>query len=162
MVDPLTALIHAVQVMNFLKTLIEKTLRKREEDTTTSIPLPTCPISITISAESHQTTLQPSKPTSNFLRSATLDKLESHSEEKFWSFNENNNTSPVLQKTEKRRGDGYNNNEGEMSILDRLSFSRGMKKLCCNRVFQLSRTLRRNGGVGIVNGGRSGGEERCV
>jgi len=29
--DPLTALMHAVQVMNFLKTLIEKTLRERED-----------------------------------------------------------------------------------------------------------------------------------
>lgn len=33
MLDPLTALIHAVQVMNFLKTLIVKTLRDREEST---------------------------------------------------------------------------------------------------------------------------------
>ncbi|CAA0825234.1 Rho GTPase-activating protein 1 [Striga hermonthica] len=41
MVDPLTALMHAVQVMNFLKTLIEKTLRERED----SIKDP--PISIT-------------------------------------------------------------------------------------------------------------------
>ncbi|KAL9238888.1 hypothetical protein vseg_013258 [Gypsophila vaccaria] len=31
MADPLTALMHAVQVMNFLKTLIEKTLRERED-----------------------------------------------------------------------------------------------------------------------------------
>ncbi|CAI9780229.1 unnamed protein product [Fraxinus pennsylvanica] len=31
MSDPLTALMHAVQVMNFLKTLIEKTLRERED-----------------------------------------------------------------------------------------------------------------------------------
>lgn len=31
MADPLTALIHAVQVMNFLKTLINKSLREREE-----------------------------------------------------------------------------------------------------------------------------------
>lgn len=31
MADPLTALIHAVQVMNFLKTLILKTIRDREE-----------------------------------------------------------------------------------------------------------------------------------
>lgn len=31
MSDPLTALMHAVQVMNFLKTLILKTLREREE-----------------------------------------------------------------------------------------------------------------------------------
>ncbi|RWW52094.1 hypothetical protein BHE74_00041514 [Ensete ventricosum] len=33
MADPLTALIHAVQVMNFLKTLILKMLREREEAT---------------------------------------------------------------------------------------------------------------------------------
>ncbi|KAM7261217.1 hypothetical protein ACFE04_026692 [Oxalis oulophora] len=33
MADPLTALIHAVQVMNFLKTLILKTLRERNEAT---------------------------------------------------------------------------------------------------------------------------------
>ncbi|KAL9150163.1 hypothetical protein ABFS82_12G151600 [Erythranthe guttata] len=32
MSDPLTALMHAVQVMNFLKTLIVKTLREREQD----------------------------------------------------------------------------------------------------------------------------------
>ncbi|XP_047946821.1 rho GTPase-activating protein 5-like isoform X2 [Salvia hispanica] len=31
MADPLTALVHAVQVMNFLKTLIEKTLAERQE-----------------------------------------------------------------------------------------------------------------------------------
>ncbi|CAK9175918.1 unnamed protein product [Ilex paraguariensis] len=34
MSDPLTALMHAVQVMNLLKTLIVKTLREREETTT--------------------------------------------------------------------------------------------------------------------------------
>lgn len=33
MSDPLTALMHAVQVMNFLKTLITKTLREREDET---------------------------------------------------------------------------------------------------------------------------------
>ena len=33
MSDPLTALMHAVQVMNLLKTLIIKTLREREETT---------------------------------------------------------------------------------------------------------------------------------
>ncbi|KAI3783133.1 hypothetical protein L2E82_13196 [Cichorium intybus] len=35
MSDPLTALMHAVQVMNLLKTLITKTLREREETATT-------------------------------------------------------------------------------------------------------------------------------
>ncbi|XP_058226118.1 rho GTPase-activating protein 5-like [Rhododendron vialii] len=38
MADPLTALIHAVQVMNFLKTLINKTLGEREESAAHSHP----------------------------------------------------------------------------------------------------------------------------
>ncbi|KAH6836783.1 Rho GTPase activating protein with PAK-box/P21-Rho-binding domain-containing protein [Perilla frutescens var. hirtella] len=40
MADPLTALMYAVQVMNFLKTLIEKTLREREDSVMepTSVP----------------------------------------------------------------------------------------------------------------------------
>lgn len=35
MSDPLTALMHAVQVMNFLKTLILRTLRERDDAATT-------------------------------------------------------------------------------------------------------------------------------
>lgn len=40
MADPLTALMYAVQVINFLKTLIEKTLREREDSVIdpTSVP----------------------------------------------------------------------------------------------------------------------------
>ncbi|TKY61973.1 Rho GTPase-activating protein 1 [Spatholobus suberectus] len=40
MADPLTALMYAVQVMNFLKTLVVKTLRKREESIVKSNPVP--------------------------------------------------------------------------------------------------------------------------
>ncbi|CAM8987845.1 unnamed protein product [Rhodiola kirilowii] len=39
MSDPLTALMHAVQVMNFLKTLILKKLREREEFTPGNITI---------------------------------------------------------------------------------------------------------------------------
>ncbi|KAL8252944.1 hypothetical protein R6Q59_036637 [Mikania micrantha] len=38
MPDPLTTLMHVVQVMNLLKTLITKTLREREETTVTRGP----------------------------------------------------------------------------------------------------------------------------
>lgn len=38
MADPLTALMYAVQVMNFLKTLVVKTLREREESIVKSNP----------------------------------------------------------------------------------------------------------------------------
>lgn len=40
MADPLTALIHAVQVMNFLKTLITKTLLERENSAAMDQTLP--------------------------------------------------------------------------------------------------------------------------
>ncbi|KZV30540.1 rho GTPase-activating protein 5-like [Dorcoceras hygrometricum] len=40
MADPLTALMYAVQVMNFLKTLIEKTLREREDSVIEPAPTP--------------------------------------------------------------------------------------------------------------------------
>lgn len=39
MVDPLTALMYAVQVMNFLKTLVVMTLKEREESITKSNPV---------------------------------------------------------------------------------------------------------------------------
>ncbi|PQM34999.1 rho GTPase-activating protein 2 [Prunus yedoensis var. nudiflora] len=44
MSDPLTALMHAVQVMNLLKTLIMKTLREREENDETGgySPMSSC------------------------------------------------------------------------------------------------------------------------
>jgi len=40
MADPLTALMYAVQVMNFLKTLVVKTLKEREESIVKSNPVP--------------------------------------------------------------------------------------------------------------------------
>ncbi|KAL2622027.1 hypothetical protein R1flu_002232 [Riccia fluitans] len=43
MADPLTALMHAVQVMNFLKTLILRTLRDREEAVLEPKPTSFCP-----------------------------------------------------------------------------------------------------------------------
>lgn len=39
MADPLTALMYAVKVMNFLKTLIEKTLKDREDSVVESAPI---------------------------------------------------------------------------------------------------------------------------
>jgi hypothetical protein len=40
MADPLTALMYAVQVMNFLKMLVQKTLKDREESTPEDVLLP--------------------------------------------------------------------------------------------------------------------------
>ncbi|PRQ43990.1 putative Rho GTPase activation protein [Rosa chinensis] len=56
MVDPLTALMYAVQVMNFLKTLIVKTLREREESMVETAPVPRLEPS---DEDEHQSTFQP-------------------------------------------------------------------------------------------------------
>ncbi|KAL6141726.1 hypothetical protein ACLB2K_060014 [Fragaria x ananassa] len=56
MVDPLTALMYAVQVMNFLKTLIVKTLREREEAMVETAPIPRLEPS---DEDEHQSTFHP-------------------------------------------------------------------------------------------------------
>ncbi|KAM1440644.1 hypothetical protein ACFX13_008705 [Malus domestica] len=56
MVDPLTALMYAVQVMNFLKTLIVKTLKEREESLVETAPVPRLEPS---DEDEHQSTFQP-------------------------------------------------------------------------------------------------------
>ncbi|XP_050383599.1 rho GTPase-activating protein 5-like [Argentina anserina] len=56
MVDPLTALMYAVQVMNFLKTLIEKTIKEREEAMVETAPIPRLE---PFDEDEHQSTFNP-------------------------------------------------------------------------------------------------------
>ncbi|MBA0611079.1 hypothetical protein Godav_011792 [Gossypium davidsonii] len=100
MADPLTALIHAVQVMNFLKTLILKTLREREELAAKSRSLPSYSNSPTAITAIHTETINSGVPhdealdgsalkephTAKFFRSATLSRLECSAYDKLWSF----------------------------------------------------------------------------
>lgn len=188
MADPLTALIHAVQVMNFLKTLILKTLREREELATKARLLSTCSDSPSEKAEPHY-------PNSNsgasceqtldgcsrmdpaagiLLRTTTLDRLESDSEEKFWSFQKKSDgedeyesvsggSTPAMYRMgalEKGCKAGYNNGEGE-GILERLNLRKGVRKLCSHPVFQLSKSVKKSADIGIVNT-RSGDGEACA
>ncbi|KAL4324236.1 hypothetical protein GQ457_11G001810 [Hibiscus cannabinus] len=97
MADPLTALIHAVQVMNFLKTLILMTLREREKSAEENRFLPSGSGSPTGITGIHSETINsevpdayPSKEpaTAKFLRSATLSRLECGPDYKLWSFQE--------------------------------------------------------------------------
>ncbi|KAK8639649.1 hypothetical protein V6N13_138021 [Hibiscus sabdariffa] len=102
MADPLTTLIHAVQVMNFLKTLILMTLRGREKSAAEGRFLPSCSGSPTGITGIHSETINsevpdhqaldacPSKEpaTAKFLRSATLSRLECGPDYKLWSFQE--------------------------------------------------------------------------
>ncbi|CAN8286021.1 unnamed protein product [Cochlearia groenlandica] len=90
MADPLTALIHAVQVMNFLKTLILMNLKEREDADAKAmcIEKQTSNPSQEWESPQHSETIIHEKPKNNnpkFLRVATLCRLEADNEEEFWN-----------------------------------------------------------------------------
>lgn len=172
MADPLTALIHAVQVMNFLKTLILKTLREREESAARArLPSP-CSDSPSNKNDSHSSKINtdasfklnqdfcaPGGPASGkFLRAATLGRLESDAEDKFWSLRKKSDgeeefesvsgsSTPALcdkRPLENGLRGGYDNG-------DWLSLRRGVRRLCRHPVFQLSKPARKVRNLGIVN-----------
>lgn len=180
MADPLTALIHAVQVMNLLKTLILKILREREESAAKNRLLSPCSNSPNHNNNSHSTntneehnfelildSVTSEKPTSTkFLRAATLGRLESDSDETFWSFKKkcdeeeefhsaSGSSTPALRDTgnlENRFRDGY-------EAGDWLSLRRGVRRLCRHPVFQLSKPPKKTRNLEIVNTSREGGGE---
>lgn len=100
-VDPLTALTHTVQVVNFLKTLILKVIRERGKSNTEEMLSSPCLDSPYFEAETLPVNLNSeeaceknnedssfaSKPSlkDNFLRSSTLGRIEWRSKEKLWN-----------------------------------------------------------------------------
>ncbi|XVE73649.1 hypothetical protein DITRI_Ditri11bG0135500 [Diplodiscus trichospermus] len=172
MADPLTALIHAVQVMNFLKTLILKTLREREESAAKDRLLRPCLDSPTGITDVHSAIMNNGvshgqaldacasrePATAKFLRATTLSKLECGPEEKLWSFRKSDgeeefesvsgNSTPNACEMgiveNECRGTGYDNG-------DRLSLRKGVRRLCRHPVFQLSKSTKKTRNLGIVN-----------
>ncbi|KAF3439808.1 hypothetical protein FNV43_RR18086 [Rhamnella rubrinervis] len=175
MADPLTALIHAVQVMNFLKTLILKVLREREESGDKSDVLSSCskffnhksgPIySDSNNAESSKQSLdccvasQPSRYGNSSGGAATLDSLEGDIDEKLWcsqtkSDEENEGESSSGRSTPEKYGK-TENESGEWR-----SLREGVRKLCRHPVFQLSKPAiaKKTASISIVNTRGGGGE----
>ncbi|KAI7734967.1 hypothetical protein M8C21_020757 [Ambrosia artemisiifolia] len=167
MADPLTALIHAVQIMNLLKTLVIKTLREREESCPGFKPILTCEDypSPSNKREYH-----------NPLQSATLNRLGSENEERFWSFPRKSGSvvecdyisgknSPVssrhdlLESVDRSKQDQHEQQREVINIegiLEKLSLRKGVRRLCRHPVFQLSKPAKKAGTV-IVDA-RGGGE----
>ncbi|KAJ6679876.1 RHO GTPASE-ACTIVATING PROTEIN 3 [Salix purpurea] len=178
MADPLTALIHAVQVMNLLKTLILKTLREREESSAKLTMLSTCSDSPSDNCEPCHSNLNskefrkislnagaPEIPTTGkFMRSATMNRLEPNTEENHWRFQKKSDgeeefksvssSSPPLCET----GTLDSGCKDEYDRGDWLSFRKGVRRLCRHPVFQLSKPVKKTRGIGIVNIRRGGGE----
>nr|XP_043622213.1 rho GTPase-activating protein 5-like [Erigeron canadensis] len=137
MADPLTALIHAVQVMNFLKTLVLKTLRERE---TAYQVISSCE--------------------DNFLleHPVSLNKSGSEKDEKFWSFPRKTGSvvgceyisgKSSLANYELKHGD--DEEVVAEGLLERLSLRKGVRRLCRHPVFQLSKSVKKNNRSTIVN-----------
>ncbi|PWA41080.1 rho GTPase activating protein with PAK-box/P21-Rho-binding domain-containing protein [Artemisia annua] len=167
MADPLTALIHAVQIMNLLKTLVMKTLREREESSSGSEPLSSC-------ANNQSPNNIVEYP--YLLKSATLKRLVSENEEQFWSFPRKSGSlveydymsgksSPVtficdsLKSEDNTKQERQHHREAVIDgILERLRLRKGVRRLCRVRypVFQLSKPSKKTGTM-IVDA-RGGGE----
>ncbi|KAI9090355.1 hypothetical protein K1719_028690 [Acacia pycnantha] len=91
-VDPLTALTQAVQVVNFLKTLILKVLRERGKSNTEAMQLSSCSASpyfeadllpVNFNSEEDSSARKPSFK-DNFIRTSTLGRIEWRMKEKLW------------------------------------------------------------------------------
>ncbi|KAM0935031.1 putative Rho GTPase activation protein [Dioscorea sansibarensis] len=191
MADPLTALIHAVQVMNFLKTLIMKTLREREDaaaDVSMSrfcleSPRDNNKVLSLRSTESIMEEYQKEvidasdygkAALGNFLFS-TEQAFESDKDESFRSFEMKSETLEIHELTSGKCSpmNGYKSTPQDDSekdrcdsgdvegILDRLNFRRNVRKLCRHPVFLFSKSFKKTGDFGILNS-KGGRREACT
>ncbi|PON75475.1 Rho GTPase-activating protein [Parasponia andersonii] len=167
MADPLTALFHAVQVMNLLKTLILKTLREREESPSKSRSLSSCSkfpdkkTDLSSSAPNKGEAIKQSSDTCAVEQpehgTSTLNSIESDIDEKLWcshpksdeednskSRSDSNRTPEVCRIRESEFRDGYESG-------DWLSLRKGVRKLCRHPVFQLNKSAKKTATLAIVN-----------
>ncbi|PNT50250.1 hypothetical protein POPTR_002G176800v4 [Populus trichocarpa] len=177
MADPLTALIHAVQVMNLLKTLILKKFREREESSAKFRLLSACAASPSDKSDCHSNlnskesckislnARAPEIPTTGkFSRSATVNRVESNAEEKYWSFQKKSDGEEEFKSASSSSPPFYEMDsldsgcKGENDSGDWLSFSKGVRRLCRHPVFQLSKPVKKTRDPGIVNTRGGGGE----
>ncbi|XP_071707123.1 rho GTPase-activating protein 3-like [Rutidosis leptorrhynchoides] len=159
MADPLTALIHAVQIMNLLKTLVIKTLREREDSSPGFEP-----------ASSSEDYPSPNKKIEYpcIVRSATLNRLGSENEEQFWSFPRksgsvaeyddymSSKSPPVTYRSDQLECNDQSKHANNEGTLEKLSFRKGVRRICKYSVFQLRKPSKKNENLIVET--RSGSE----
>ncbi|XP_050384868.1 rho GTPase-activating protein 3-like [Argentina anserina] len=162
MADPLTALLHAVQVMNFVKTLIVKILREREESAAAEASQSfSCSKSLNYNSDLPCSIMGHVKD--NSLRAIIMDSPEVCIDAKLWC-------APAMSDEEEEIESNSNSNpsckdeletvcrSGGYEAGDWLSLRKGVRKLCSHPVFQLSKPAKKTANVGIVNTRGGGGE----
>ena len=177
MADPLTALIHAVQVMNFLKTLILKTVKKREEaaaprrsfwsnsgspsdkDEPEALHHLDKP-SICSTQENIERPMISGATLDHFLLSVEQvldhDMQANIGEPKKCDTGivhdkSNSEFSPVENYYSSRQDNNSENkfsNDSVEGLFDRFKFRKGVGRLCRNPVFQLSRSMKKSDEAG--------------
>lgn len=177
MADPLTALIHAVQVMNLLKKLIEKTLGQRQErpsctnsdqenNTTTSNSDSQTSKLLPVFSRQQTFDCRPNEGAKlkNLFRSATMNRFESDDRDEVWGFQSMHvsqvdfndsislNKTPVteINQVNSENGVKFDYSDGGEGIFDRLNLKKGVRKLYRHPVFQLSRPAKKSGGIAIA------------
>ncbi|OEL37309.1 Rho GTPase-activating protein 3 [Dichanthelium oligosanthes] len=175
MADPLTALIHAVQVMNFLKTLILKTLKERKEAARAVQALqagspndqdePQMKKPLVLSSQKDFDFAMIDKATpvqdlgaekalyhdpqscSDELKKFGIDMDHKKSHSDVSSLGSDSN----IRVNSSGREFGNRNSEG---LFDRFSFRKGVERLCRHPVFQLSRSMKKSADVVVFDGPR--------
>ncbi|KAM0824830.1 hypothetical protein ACQ4PT_069951 [Festuca glaucescens] len=170
MADPLTALMHAVQVMNFLRTLIVKTLKGREEAAAAPKALQSCSDSPNYQDETQmpENLQKPCIRTSQesvdhpMIDKAISDRFLSEAEQALHDNSKNHfegqekkcdtdhnkcysSVSPFANDSNNRvnsSGKEFANRNAE-GLFERFSFRKGVERLCRHPVFQLNRSLRK-------------------
>lgn len=158
--------------MNFLKTLILKTLREREESATEARQLSSCsdspiqnddPVSLMSNGKESRDPCAANRPTNiNFLRTATLDRLESNTMEKLWSFHRKSDGEEEEEDEFEYESGSDAPTRFEMGALengcrsgydtgDWLSLRKGVRRLCRHPVFQLNKPPKKTRSLGIIN-----------
>lgn len=167
MADPLTALIHAVQVMNFLKTLILRTVNERAEAAKVSRAFPSN--SGSPSDKDEPQTLEhldmpfvcSSQQNVDYpiIDEAKLDQFLYRVEEALHQ--ETQGSTDGSQNHDGGRGDQKSNSEitrldtdltsqnefsnnNEEGLFDKFKFRKGVGRLCRHPVFQFSRSLKKS------------------